>query len=309
MEFPSQPDRWQLHDGENMFSQWGADKEGDWRPSDREDDCCLSGFNSGNNNSAPSRTPSEPDTQGNQLFPRNDFIKWGNPQAVTGLPEAHSNIPCRKENIQLLASSDENGKAEAITHTPPEKRRRYGTLNIPKTTCLKQFEEDDTGRKSEVGKTNENPNKMPFWSFEKETETTEKTEVEQNFYKEITEKFEFNSVLFGGVVKDSRCKKVCENEQNKKGQYSKSLEYQGCLEEMTISRREGQEIGLVLTDSSHDSATNEILNDGRHHLPAYHMLVSLRTDDIDQYTEGKEKALAVDTEPAEVKNVWYNAGK
>lgn len=307
MEFPSQPDLWQLHDGENTFSQWGADKQGDWRPSDREDDCSLSGFNSGDNNSAPSSTPSEPDPQGDQLFPRNDFINRGSPQAVPGLPEAHSKIPCRKENIQLLASSDENGKAEAITRTPPVKRRRFGTLNIPKTTCLKQFEGDDIEQKSEVGKTNENPNKMPFWSFDKGAETTEKTEVEQNFYKEITEKFEFNSVLFGGV-EESRRKKVCENEQNKKGQYSKSLEYQGYLEEMSISRRESQ-IGLVLTDSSHDSATNEILNDGSHHPSAYHMLVSLRTDGIDQYTEGKEKALAVDTKPAEVKNVCYDAGK
>lgn len=307
MELPSQPDLWQLHDRDNTFNPWGAGKRGDWRPRDYGDDGSLSGFNSGNNIPGPSRTSPEPEPQGKELFPRNGFVNRANPQAVMGLPETHSEISSRKEMIQLLASSKENCKAETIIHTPPVKRWRFGNLQIPIITCSKQSEEDDSGQKSEVGKTNENPAKMHFWSFEEKKEITEEIKVNNNSAREITEKFEFNSALFGGVA-ESSCDKVCENRQKEIEEYSRSLECQSYLKEKPTSRKESQKTSLVLADSCHDSAANEILTNGSH-LPLHHTLVSVRTSDFDQNTEDKEKASAVETEPAKVEHVCHNAGK
>lgn len=185
MELPSQPDLRQLGDGYNTFNQWGADKRGDRRPRDYGDDGSLSGINTGNNIPCPSRSPPEPDPQGEELFPRNSFVNRRTPQAVMGLPETHSEVSSRKERIQLLASSEEDCKVEVITRTPPVKRQRFGNRQIPMITCSKQFEEDDSRQKSEVGKTNENPDQMPFWSFEeKEAEEYSRSLECQSYLKD-----------------------------------------------------------------------------------------------------------------------------
>lgn len=252
--------------------------------------------------SGPSKTLQEPDLQGDELFTRNGFIIRGNPHAVMGFPEACSEISSRKERIQVLASSEEDCKAKAITRTPPVKRWRFGNLHIPIITCLNLFQEDEM--ESGVGKTNENPEEMPFWSFEKKTGTTEETEDDQNSYREVTEKFEFNSVLFGGGVKESICDHVCENE---KQEYSKSPKCQSYLQEMS-TKRESQTVSLIVADSCHGSTTDKILTNGSH-LPVHQTLVSLSTSDLNQYTEDKENGSVVETEQAQVEDVCFNAGK
>lgn len=278
MELASQPDLRQLNDSDNnTFKPRGAAQQGDWRPSDYGDVGSLSGFNSGNNIPGLCRTPPEPYPQGYEPFPRNSFIHRGNPLAVMGLPGPHSETSGRKERNQLLVSCEGDWEAERVT--PPVKRWRFGNLQIPIITCSKQFEEKDTRLKCELGKPNEKPG---VWSFDKETEITDETDVNQNCYKEITEKFEFNSDLFGGVT-ESRCDEVCENGQNEIGEYSRSPEFQGYLKEMPI-----------LTS----------------HLPDHPTLVSISTGDFDQYTEDKQKASMLEREPAKVEDdVDHSAGK
>lgn len=285
MELPSQPDLWQLYDRDNTFNPWGAGKRGERGPRDYGDDGSLSGFNSGNTIPDPTRTPLEPNPQGEELFPRNGSVNRGNPQAVMGLPETHREISSRKEGIQVLATSEEDCKAETIIHAPPVKRWRFGNLQIPIITCAKQFEED--GQKSDAGKANE-----------EKREITEEIEVDQKSAGERTQKFELNAACFGGVA-ESSCDKVRENGQKEIG-YSRSLEYQSYLNEKPTSRKESHKTSPVLAGSWHDSAANES------HLPVHHKLASVSTSETDQ---DKEKASAMEIEPAKVEHVWHNAGK
>lgn len=296
-ELPSQPGLQQLHDGDNTFSPWGRDKRVDCRPRDHGDVDSLTGFNSRNNILDP---------QGDELFHRNGFVNRGNPQAFMGLPEPHSESSSTKEGIKVLASREKGCKAEAVNHTPPMKRWRFGNLRVPVITCSTQFEEEDSELMNKVGKTNENPDTMPFWSFEENTEIRDEREVNQDSYGETTEKFEFNSVLFRGVTESSG--DVCKNGQNEAEQYSRLLEDQSYLKEMLISRRESQEISLVLSNSCHHSATSKMLTHGSH-LPVPYTLVSLRTSDFHQFTEDKEEASTVERGPAEVEHVCYSAGR
>lgn len=298
MELTSQPDLRRLRDRDNTVKQWGADKRGDWRPRDYGDVGSLSGFNSGNNIPGLSRTPPEPDPKGDEFFPRNGFINRGNSQAVMGSPEPQSEISSRKDRNQLLASSGKDWKAEALTPTPPVKRRRFCNPQLPVITCSKQFEEGDSGQKCEVGKTNGNPDKVPFWSFEKKTERSE----ERISHGEIPE------ILEAHGVPESGCDGTCENGQSETEESSRSLEYQGYLKEMRTPWRQSQKISLVLADPCHGSATNKTLTNGSH-LPVHHMLVSLGTSDFDQSAEDERDASVVDREPAEREHVGRNSGK
>lgn len=289
MELPSQPDLRQLHDRDNTVNQWGVDKQGDWGPGDYGDGS-LSGFNSGNNIPGPSRSPPEPDPQGEELLARNGFNR-GTLQAVMG-PKTHGNISSRKERIQPLASVEEEYNAEVIAHSPPVKRWRFGNLQMPIITCSEQFKEDDSGQKCEGVKAND---KMQF----KEKTITEDVDVEQNPYRGVREKTEFNSGLFCGGVEDISCDKACEHEED-----SRSLEYDRYLKETPTSRNI---ISLVLPDSNHDSATNKTLMYGSH-LPVHHTGGSLRTSDF-LCKEDKEEASAVQTESAKEEDIGHHAGK
>ncbi|KAK3567699.1 hypothetical protein QTP86_021632 [Hemibagrus guttatus] len=304
MALTSQPDLRQLHDRDNTVNQWGVDKQGDWRPRDYGHGS-LSGFNSGNNIPGPSRSSPEPDPQEEELLARNGFVNRGTLQAVMG-PKTHGRISSRKERIQPLASAEEGYNAEVITHSPPVKRWRFGNLQIPIISCSKQFKEDDFGQKCEVVKANENIDKVQFWNFKEKTAITEELAVEQNSYEEVKGKIEFNSGLFGGVVKDISCDQACGNEHEETEEDSRSLEYDRYWKETPTSRNMSQKISLILAGSNHASATNKILTYGSH-LTVHHTLGSLRTSDSDKCTEDKEKASAVHTESAKVQHICHRA--
>lgn len=276
MELPSQHDLQLLHDRDNRFNQWGADTQGDWRPRDYGDDGSMSEFNRGNNIRGPSRTLPQPDPQGEQLFTMDGFINRGNPQAVVGLPEECSDIFSKKEEIQFLASS----KDEAITHTSPVKRLRFGHFQFPIVIYSKQFEGNNSGQKRKGGETNDTPEKMQVWSFEEKPEITEERENDQNSEGEITKEFEIE-------------------------EGSRSLEDQSYLKDMPLFHKENQKICIFSADC-HDLAANRTLTN-KSHLPVHHTSVSVITSNFIQHTEDKEQAS--EAKSAKVEHVSHRAGK